>query len=257
MSARHRRAAPGPPLPPPRAHRDRRAARPLGRRAAGPGRVEPRRQRDRARRPAGGDPRPSRRPRSTARHAARREPRRDPARRGVDPVRAIPQPVRAARAQPRPRPRPVHLQGDRHRASRHDRGAIDPRGRYVLRDRAPQERGGARVILIVEDEVHCRDTLCDALVDEGYSVDVARDGHEAMDKLATARPALLILDLRMPGMSGNTLYDEMQKSPELAGIPVLVTTADPARAPRGVPILAKPLRLDKLLSLVAFACGRV
>ncbi len=113
------------------------------------------------------------------------------------------------------------------------------------------------MILIVEDEVHCRDTLCDALVDEGYSVDVARDGHEAMDKLATARPALLILDLRMPGMSGNTLYDEMQKSPELAGIPVLVTTADPARAPRGVPILAKPLRLDKLLSLVAFACGRV
>jgi len=74
---------------------------------------------------------------------------------------------------------------------------------------------------------------------------------------AAERPSLLILDLLMPGMNGNALYDEMQKSPALKRIPVLVTTSDPTRAPRGVPTLAKPLRLDKLLSLVAFACGRI
>jgi CheY-like chemotaxis protein len=78
-----------------------------------------------------------------------------------------------------------------------------------------------------------------------------------MHRLITERPSLLILDLVMPGMNGNALYDEMQKSPELKRIPVLITTSDPARAPRGVPTLTKPLRLDKLLSLVAFACGRV
>ena len=113
------------------------------------------------------------------------------------------------------------------------------------------------MILIVDDEVHTRETLHDVLVDEGYRVVIARDGREAMTHLAAERPALLILDLLMPGMNGNALYDEMQKSPEWKRIPVLVTTSDPTRAPRGVPTLAKPLRLDKLLSLVAFACGRI
>jgi DNA-binding response OmpR family regulator len=113
------------------------------------------------------------------------------------------------------------------------------------------------VILIVDDEVHCRDTLRDVLVDEGYRVAIARDGRDAMHKIATERPSLMILDLLTPGLNGNTLYDEVQKSPELARIPLLVTTSDPTRVPRGVPTLPKPLQLDKLLSLVAFAHRRV
>jgi len=67
----------------------------------------------------------------------------------------------------------------------------------------------------------------------------------------------MILDLLMPGMNGNALYDEMQKSPSFAKIPVVVTTSDPTRAPIGVPTLGKPLRLDKVLSVVALACGRL
>jgi len=110
------------------------------------------------------------------------------------------------------------------------------------------------MILIVDDEVHGRESLRDALEDQGYRVVVARDGREAMQQLEIARPSLMILDLLMPGMHGNALYDEMQKSPQLARIPVLVTTSDPSRAPAGVPTLDKPLRLDKLLSLVALAC---
>ncbi len=113
------------------------------------------------------------------------------------------------------------------------------------------------MILIVDDEPHGRETLREVLQDEGYRVATARDGLDAMRQLESARPALMILDLLMPGMSGNALYDEMQKSPELARIPVLVMTSDPSRAPRGVPTLVKPLKLDKLLSLVAFACGRI
>ena len=112
------------------------------------------------------------------------------------------------------------------------------------------------MILIVEDDPHGRDTLRDALEDEGYSVIVARDGHAALQQLVVARPSLMILDLLMPGMGGNALYEELQRTPELARIPVVVTTSDPARAPRGVPTLAKPLELDRLLSLIALACGR-
>lgn len=51
-------------------------------------------------------------------------------------------------------------------------------------------------------------------------------------------------------------YDEMQRSPRLAKIPVLVTTCDPTRAPLGVPTIEKPLERDELRSLVALACGR-
>jgi len=113
------------------------------------------------------------------------------------------------------------------------------------------------MILIVDDEAAGRDALREALEDEGYQVAVARDGLDAMRQLETALPSLMILDLLMPGMHGNALYDEMQKSPQLARIPVLVTTADPTRAPVGVPTIDKPLRLDRLLSLVALAFGRV
>ena len=112
------------------------------------------------------------------------------------------------------------------------------------------------MILIVDDEVNGRETLRDLLEDEGYEVMCAADGSEALRQLANAQPSLMILDLLMPGMSGNALYDEMQRSPRFARIPVVVTTSDPTRAPRGVPTLAKPLELDKLLLLVAFACGR-
>jgi CheY-like chemotaxis protein len=112
------------------------------------------------------------------------------------------------------------------------------------------------MVLVVEDELDGRETLRDVLLDEGYDVMLARDGHEAMARLAEQSPALVILDLLMPGMSGTLFYDELQRSPRLAKIPVLVTTSDPTRAPIGVPTLEKPLRLDKLLSLVALVCGR-
>ena len=168
------------------------------------------------------------------------------------PERAPPQRERA-----RARARAVHLEGDRDCPPRHDRRAIEPRRGDVRRDRAAEDGGGDLVmVLVVEDEVDARDTLRDVLEDEGYRVVVARDGNEAMRQLASTAPTLVILDLLMPGMSGNALYDEMQRSPLLARIPVLVTTSDPTRAPRGVPTLEKPIQIDKLLSLVALASGR-
>jgi DNA-binding response OmpR family regulator len=112
------------------------------------------------------------------------------------------------------------------------------------------------VILIVEDEIACGDTLRDALEDDGYDVAIARSGERALELLATMQPSLMILDLILPDMSGNALYDEIQRSPELAAVPVLITTSDPTRAPRGVPTVQKPLHLAEVLRLVALACGR-
>src|SRR5262249_23476726 len=149
----------------------------------------------------------------------------------ADPVRPVPQRGASQRQGARARPRPVHLARDRRRASRYADGAVQTRGRHVLRGRAAEERGTeSMTILIVEDEIHGGETLRDVLEDEGYRVSLARDGHEALTQLAAQGVSLVILDLRMPGMNGTALYDEMQRSPELAKIPVLVTTSDPTRA---------------------------
>ena len=132
----------------------------------------------------------------------------------------------------------------------------------MLPDRVTEVGGAGRrgasplTVLVVEDEPHGRETLRDVLEDEGYRVRTASDGGEAMVALAAEDAAVVILDLLMPGMNGVAFYDEMQRSPRLAKIPVLVTTCDPTRAPLGVPTIEKPLELDKLLSLVALACGR-
>lgn len=114
----------------------------------------------------------------------------------------------------------------------------------------------ARPVLVVEDEAETAEALRELLEDEGYPVIVARGGAEAIAHLSEEHPRLVILDLLMPEVSGNRVYEEIQRTPALASIPVLVTTAEPSRAPQGVPTLAKPFRVAQLLSLVALACGR-
>src|SRR5262249_22668582 len=200
--------------------------------------------------------RAARRSRFGARVDSRRESRADRERSAAAALRSVPRRLAPPRQHARARTRALHLEGDRDRAQRNHRGSLERRRRHVLRDRIAKTRRNV-VILIVDDEPLGCDTVREVLEDEGYEVRVARDGLEAMHWLTNELPTLLILDLLMPGMNGNELYEEMQKSPKLAKIPVLVMTSDPTRAPRGVPPLAKPFNLDKLLSLVAFSCGRI
>jgi len=107
------------------------------------------------------------------------------------------------------------------------------------------------MVLIVDDELDLREILRDAFQDEGFAVEVARDGAEAMQRLARLpKPVAVILDIVMPVMDGNEVLSAMQRDPELAGVPVIVTTSDPSRAPRNVPVVRKPLDLDALIDRV-------
>jgi DNA-binding response OmpR family regulator len=110
------------------------------------------------------------------------------------------------------------------------------------------------IVLVVDDEADARDTLRDVLEDEGYTVFVAASGSDAMRCLERVRPDVILLDLMMPLTSGNTVYEQLQKRPSSASIPILVVTAEPSRAPLGVPTLEKPIRLDKMLKLVELCC---
>jgi CheY-like chemotaxis protein len=109
----------------------------------------------------------------------------------------------------------------------------------------------ARTVLVVDDEADIRDSLKEALVDEGYNVELAANGRQALDILPTLeRPCAVILDIIMPVMSGPELYAAMRASPSLADIPVVVSTSDPSRAPSGVLIMRKPINLSRLLQTV-------
>jgi CheY-like chemotaxis protein len=105
------------------------------------------------------------------------------------------------------------------------------------------------LVLIVEDDVAIRESLRDLLVDEGYRVAEAGHGGEALRALEIERPAMMLLDLWMPVMTGGQLYERLQQRPEWASIPIVIVTAatDPAPAD-GIEILRKPLRLEALLA---------
>jgi two-component system, sensor histidine kinase and response regulator len=110
-------------------------------------------------------------------------------------------------------------------------------------------------ILIVEDDVDIRDTLRDAFEDEGYLVLSAGNGLEGLNTLRKLeRPTVVVLDLMMPLMDGNELYEAMLADPNLSDIPVIVSTSDPSRAPSGVLLMKKPVNLRMMLKTVARFC---
>jgi CheY-like chemotaxis protein len=110
-------------------------------------------------------------------------------------------------------------------------------------------------VLIVEDERDLLDSLQEFFEDEGFTVQTATNGAEALSLLdADELPSVVLLDLMMPVLDGNELYARMRAEPRLAGIPVIVSTSDPSRAPSGVLIMKKPVNLGSLLGAVESHC---
>jgi CheY-like chemotaxis protein len=110
----------------------------------------------------------------------------------------------------------------------------------------------AKTVLVVDDEPEIRDSLRDVLEDEGYRVRLAANGEEALAQLRALEPPLaMILDVIMPVMSGTELYAVMQADPQLATVPLIISTSDPSRAPSGPLIMKKPIDLQRLLAAVA------
>lgn len=77
-------------------------------------------------------------------------------------------------------------------------------------------------ILVVEDEDFLRNPLKDTLELEGYKVDIASDGEDAVKKIEKKKPDLILLDLLMPRKDGFFVLEELQKNEEWKLIPVIV-----------------------------------
>lgn len=112
-------------------------------------------------------------------------------------------------------------------------------------------------ILIVEDDRYIRKALARLLESEGYVVDVAENGQQALDNLhqAAELPQLIILDLMMPVLDGFQFRERQARLPRLAGIPVVIMTADghiDAKKMRigAVAALRKPADVEEILKTV-------
>ena len=80
-------------------------------------------------------------------------------------------------------------------------------------------------ILVVDDEADLLELLSLNLGKEGYVVDTARSGAEAMSILSTNRPDLILLDIMLDDISGVKLTGQLKNTPETAGIPIILLTA--------------------------------
>jgi CheY-like chemotaxis protein len=80
-------------------------------------------------------------------------------------------------------------------------------------------------ILVVDDSLPTREIEGEILQMEGYRVDTAADGVEALDKAKSTRYDLICTDLNMPLMDGFMLTENIRKNVELAGIPVIVISS--------------------------------
>ena len=110
-------------------------------------------------------------------------------------------------------------------------------------------------ILLVEDDRDLRDSIKEALEDEGYAVVGATDGVDAIEHLRTggALPRLILLDLMMPRMNGYQFREAQLANPSWASIPVVVLSADPrpkAGALGATAHLRKPVKLEVLFARI-------
>ena len=117
-----------------------------------------------------------------------------------------------------------------------------------------------RRILIVDDEPSVRDVMATVLLDAGYSVQTAADGHIALQIIDLAPPDLVITDVMMPHLDGWALLDKAhERNPSLPVI--LMSAGDWIRRRRTAPIpdhaafLAKPFAVEDLLELVGHLTG--
>jgi len=115
-----------------------------------------------------------------------------------------------------------------------------------------------KTILIVDDDPEFREALVDIVRNEGFAVETATNGMQALDKLRWGlRPCVVLLDMQMAGMTGWDFRAEQSRDPTLAAIPVVAMTAGYWKnrdlgdyAAR----IAKPIQVPELKATLAKYC---
>ena len=117
------------------------------------------------------------------------------------------------------------------------------------------------LVLVVDDEADLLEIVSDRLRGEGYRVDTARDGLEALERVRAIRPGCIILDLKMPRLGGFDALVELRREAPAAYVIVLTGSpnrplAEACRAHGADDFLLKPFDSGELLRRTARAFHR-
>ena len=126
-------------------------------------------------------------------------------------------------------------------------------GEEMVRSESTQDK----TILVVDDDRDIGEMLKQVLTEQtNYRVLWIAESDLALHAAAHLRPSLILLDYMMPTMDGLKLYDHLQETENMRGVPVVLISARAtlpfeALRERGIYILRKPFELSDLLDLVA------
>ncbi len=114
---------------------------------------------------------------------------------------------------------------------------------------APEKFRGR--LLVVDDEATARRALATLLTDDGYAVETAASGEEALEKLAASPPDLMLTDVRMPGIDGVELLTRAKASDPSLSVIVMTAFGNVRDAVNAMKVgaehyITKPVDLDEL-----------
>jgi DNA-binding response OmpR family regulator len=117
-------------------------------------------------------------------------------------------------------------------------------------------------ILIVEDDANIRQFVTVNLSARGYAVLQAASAEEGLQQLRAHSPGALVLDIKLPGMSGWDMLVQIDADPTLYNIPVIIMTASPLSDHSGTQLyaniadkLVKPVSVTDFMLAIKKACG--
>ncbi|MCK5352127.1 response regulator, partial [bacterium] len=87
----------------------------------------------------------------------------------------------------------------------------------------------AKTVLVVEDKASLTQMLQFLFLSKGLSVQIAYNGQEALEKVISIVPSLILLDIMMPQMDGFEVLEKLKKDPATSNIPVIMLTARKSR----------------------------
>ncbi len=121
------------------------------------------------------------------------------------------------------------------------------------------ENAAMSTILVVDDDESHRTLIADLLEEMGYRVLQAANGREALDLLDVEVPQAVLLDLRMPIMSGWGLLDALKRMPRAHGLPIIIISGYgfewEAELVGAAGYISKPVDLEKVRDTVQRIVG--
>ncbi|MCK4294555.1 MAG: hybrid sensor histidine kinase/response regulator [Planctomycetes bacterium] len=110
---------------------------------------------------------------------------------------------------------------------------------------------GQATILVIDDEKGMRDACCQTLTKDGYRTETAVDGDSGLQKIRDVKPALILVDLKMPGMNGMELLERIRDiDPNIVSVVITgyatIESAVEAMKRNAYDFLAKPFTPDQL-----------